>query len=109
MPPTFNRDRTAATPHVLTSASGSSLMPVRQSRQHACIGALLVRRRVITDAQLQAALEQQQINGRRLAQVLVEMGVTTQDVVTGALAVQLNMHGARAGSEQTGSLTPGRT
>jgi hypothetical protein len=66
---------------------------------------LLVQRSVISEAQLQAALEQQQISGRRLAQVLVEMGATTQDVVIGTLAVQLNMHGARAGSDEAASPT----
>ncbi len=83
-------------------------MPPRQSRQHACIGALLVQRHVITEAQLQAAIERQQVTGQRLAQVLIEMGATTEDVVIATLAPQLNLHGARTKpcSEKAGPLTP---
>jgi hypothetical protein len=94
----FNSDRTAATVYVRAStpASASAVVPSRQAGQHACIGALLVQRHVITEAQLRAAIEQQQLTGRRLAQVLIEMGATTQDVVIGTLTVQLNMHGTRA-------------
>ena len=85
-------------------------MPPRHARKHACIGALLVQRHVITEAQLQAAIEQQQITGRRLAQVLIEMGATTQEVVIGTLTVQLNMHGTRAvaGSEEADYFPPER-
>jgi hypothetical protein len=107
-----NSDRTAATGYLgaSTRASASAVMPPRQARQHACIGALLVQRHVITEAQLQAAIEQQQITGRRLAQVLIDMGATTQEVVIGTLTVQLNMHGTRAtaGTDEAGHLPPER-
>ena len=86
-------------------------MPPRQSRQHACVGALLVQRHVITEAQLLAAIEQQQVTGRRLAQVLIEMGAATQDVLVSTLTADLNMQGTRAKvcSEAPGHLTEDRT
>jgi hypothetical protein len=93
LPLNLNSDRTAA--NVYVRASASAVMLPRQTRQHVCVGALLVRRQVITEAQLQAAIEQQQATGRRLAQVLVEMGATTQDVIIATLTLHLNMHGAR--------------
>jgi hypothetical protein len=106
----FKSDRTATTVYGPVSASASAVVPPRQSRQHACVGALLVQREVITEAQLLAAIEQQQVTGRRLAQVLIEMGATTQEVVIGTLTVQLNQHGkrAQASSEEIGDLTQER-
>jgi hypothetical protein len=91
----FNSDRTANV-YVRPSASSSAVLPLRQARQHACVGALLLQRHLITEAQLRAAIEQQQVTGQRLAQVLIEIGATTQDVVIGALSVELNLHGTRA-------------
>ena len=91
------------------SASASAVIPPRQSRHHSCVGALLVQERVITEAQLQAAIEQQQRTGRRLAQVLIEMGATTQDAVIGTLTAQLRSQGkpARTSSlAENSHLTP---
>ena len=107
----FKSDRTAANIYGRTSATASAVMPPRQARHHACVGALLLQLRVITETQLQAAIEQQQATGRRLAQVLVEMGATTEEVVIGTLTVQLNLHGTRAQmcSEEGGHLTQDRT
>jgi hypothetical protein len=106
-----NSDRSAATVYGRASASVSAVMPPRQARQHACVGALLVQRHVITETQLLAAIEQQQASGRRLAQVLVEMGATTQEVVIGILTAELNRHGTRAKtcSGEGGHLTQDRT
>ena len=86
-------------------------MPPRHSRHRNSVGALLVQRHLITEAQLQAAIEQQHRTGRRLAQVLVEMGATTEDAVISTLTTQLRMEGTRATtrSEAIGQLTQERT
>src|ERR1041385_2706991 len=46
------------------------------------LGAILVERLLITEEQLKAAIEQQKRTDRRLGQVLIDMGATTQDAVT---------------------------
>jgi type IV pilus assembly protein PilB len=61
----------------------------------ATLGSILVEREVITEAQLNAAIEQQRRTGRRIGHVLIDMGATTQDAVLGALSVQLGMPGMR--------------
>lgn len=70
-------------------------MDPRHVRGASCIGALLVQRRAITETQLDAAIVEQQRTGGRLAQVLIEMGATTQAVLIGALTVQLRIQGTR--------------
>src|ERR1700730_8889190 len=47
------------------------------------LGAMLLQRQFITAEQLQAAIEQQKLTGRRLGNVLVSMGFTTPDAVLG--------------------------
>lgn len=53
------------------------------------IGAVLVRRGVISREQLQAALPQ--VNGTRLDVALIEQGVTTEEQVLRALGSELGM------------------
>jgi type II secretory ATPase GspE/PulE/Tfp pilus assembly ATPase PilB-like protein len=70
----------------LPRAAGGS--PARRYPGRATLGSILLEREVITDAQLQAAIEQQR-------RVLIDMGATTQDAVLGALSVQLGMPAMR--------------
>src|SRR5919106_2708198 len=63
--------------------------------EHTALGTLLLERELITSEQLTAAIEQQRRTGRRIGQVLIDMGVTTPDAVLGALSVQLGMPGMR--------------
>src|SRR5687767_13391071 len=55
------------------------------------LGAILLERDVITSDQLDAALERQKRTRRRIGLLLIDMGVTTQDAVLGALQVQLGL------------------
>ena len=59
------------------------------------LGAILRERELITEDQLKAAIEQQKRSDRRLGQVLIDMGATTQDAVLGALSIQLGLPGIR--------------
>ena len=69
---------------------------VSESRgRHLWLGTLLLERELITEDQITAAIEQQRRTGRRLGQVLIDMGATTHDAVLGALSVQLSMPGMR--------------
>ncbi len=70
-----------------------ALAPARAP--HAALGAILRERDLITEDQLNAAIEQQKRTGRRLGQVLIDMGATTQDAVLGALSIQLGLPGIR--------------
>jgi type IV pilus assembly protein PilB len=75
-----------------------SVVPVKRvapRAPHAALGAILRARELITDEQLNAAIEQQKKTSRRLGQVLIDMGATTQDAVLGALGIQLGMPGIR--------------
>ena len=69
--------------------------PPTGETKRATLGSILLERQVITDDQLNAAIEQQRRTGRRIGQVLIDMGATTQDAVLGALSVQLGMPGMR--------------
>jgi hypothetical protein len=71
-------------------------MPPRHARGASCIGALLLQRQAITESQLEAAIVEQHRTGRRLAQVLVELGATTQAVLTDTLTEQLRAQGTRS-------------
>jgi type IV pilus assembly protein PilB len=62
---------------------------------HAALGGILRERNLITEQQLNAAIEQQKRTGRRLGQVLIDMGATTQDAVLGALSIQLGVPSIR--------------
>ncbi|PYR76850.1 MAG: type II secretion system protein GspE [Acidobacteria bacterium] len=69
--------------------------PVPRPHSRAALGAILLERELITEAQLNAAIDQQKRTGRRLGHVLIDMGATTQDAVLGALSVQLGLPGMR--------------
>ncbi|MFC6441206.1 GspE/PulE family protein [Bowmanella sp. JS7-9] len=55
------------------------------------LGDLLVHENVITEAQLQDALNRQKTNGRKLGQSLVEMGIVSEQKLLTFLAQQLNV------------------
>lgn len=55
------------------------------------LGDLLVREKLITQDQLEFALEQQKSNGRKLGRVLVENGFVTEEHISESLAMQLNI------------------
>jgi type IV pilus assembly protein PilB len=59
------------------------------------LGALLVERELLTEVQLEAAIERQQKTGRRLGHVVVELGFVTPDAVLATLGQQLGVTTAR--------------
>lgn len=73
-----------------------SVVPAPQAlrRPHhgkTALGGLLVDRGVITDAQLQAAVEEQRKAGRRLGHVLVDMGLVSPELLLEVLSEQLGV------------------
>jgi len=77
---------TQATPPPRTSTS---------ARTNLALGQVLVERDLITPEQLDAAIAHQRTSGRRLGQVLIDLGFTTPDAVLGALTVQLGVVATR--------------
>ena len=55
------------------------------------LGALLCERGLLTEAQLEAAIERQKETGRRLGHVLVDMGFVTPEAVLEALSLQMGV------------------
>ena len=55
------------------------------------LGQILVQQNWLTEAQLQAALEEQKQIGRRLGRILTDKGIITQEQLAQALARQLNL------------------
>ncbi len=55
------------------------------------LGALLLKARVLTESQLQAALNEQQKWGGKLGEILVRMNVLTEEMLVKALSKQLNV------------------
>ena len=55
------------------------------------LGELLVNMRVITQEHLQQALEEQQSSGKKLGEILIDLGFLTEMVLVDALSVQLGM------------------
>ncbi len=60
-------------------------------RKRVRLGEILVEAGLITKAQLEDALAQQNVSGERLGKVLVSMGLTTQDAIARAVADQLGL------------------
>src|SRR5207253_826410 len=77
------------------SPLGKRVVVLTAKAPHAALGSILVQRELITEDQLKAAIEQQKRTGRRIGQVLIDMGATTQDAVLGALSIQLGLPGIR--------------
>jgi type IV pilus assembly protein PilB len=77
--------------HRPPATAASKITPIRPS----ALGELLLERDLITAEQLTAAINHQRVSGRRLGQVLIDMGFTTPDAVLGALSVQQGVAATR--------------
>ncbi|MGS0743399.1 GspE/PulE family protein [Glaciimonas sp. GG7] len=55
------------------------------------LGEILVERRLLSDEQLQAALIEQKRTGRKLGRIFVDNGFVTEDIISDALARQLDI------------------
>jgi type IV pilus assembly protein PilB len=75
--------------------AGAAARPPVTPRAGAALGKVLLERRLITDEQLTVALEHQRDSGRRLGQVLIDLGFTTPDAVLGGLSLQLGVPATR--------------
>jgi type IV pilus assembly protein PilB len=60
-------------------------------RGHVALGAILVERALITEAQLEAAVREQKTTGRRLGRVLVDRGLLPPEVLLEVLSEQLGV------------------
>ncbi|HEU0204678.1 MAG TPA: ATPase, T2SS/T4P/T4SS family [Burkholderiaceae bacterium] len=63
----------------------------RAPRPRLRLGDMLVAEGVITPAQLQVALDEQRVSGRKIGQILIEDGVTDETAIARALAQQLRV------------------
>src|SRR5690606_395592 len=61
------------------------------SRRKVRLGDLLVEQKIISEAQLQSALQEQKKSGRKLGRILVENGFVTEDRMLEVLSSQLNL------------------
>jgi MSHA biogenesis protein MshE len=61
------------------------------AQQRIRLGDLLVEHKLISEGQLQAALEEQKKSGRKLGRVLIENGYVKEDVLLNLLSSQLNL------------------
>jgi len=66
-------------------------MSARPQPHTRTLASILVEAGVVTEAQVQAALEQQRENGLRIGETLVEMGAATEEDIGWALARQLGL------------------
>lgn len=63
--------------------------PAGPGRRRGRLGEILAENGLITEGQLEAALEAQREGGKRLGQILVEQGAVTEDDIAWALSTQL--------------------
>ncbi len=77
----------------LTSEFPFFLLPVsvKSMRQAKSIGSILVDVELVTQDDIEKALELQKQTGKRLGEVLVMMGAVSDDDIRWALAEQLNL------------------
>jgi type IV pilus assembly protein PilB len=61
----------------------------------AALGEVLVERRLITRDQLQIAIERQRGSGRRIGQILIDLGFANADAILGGLTLQLGVPATR--------------
>jgi len=69
---------------------------MNQKREKSQLGRLLVEKRLISEAQLEAAIRTQGQSGRRLGEILADMKLITQAQVRGAIRRQRNLRMAAA-------------
>jgi type IV pilus assembly protein PilB len=72
------------------------------------IGAVLFKSQIITEQELKAALEAQQLSGCRVGEALVRLGAVTQEDIDWALANQLNIPYVRLKKENIDSAAVAR-
>lgn len=61
------------------------------NRKKLRLGDVLIDNHIITQQQLEQALEQQKGSGRKLGEVLVNTGIVTEEAIAGALSRQMNL------------------
>jgi MSHA biogenesis protein MshE len=66
-------------------------MAANMQRKRVRIGDLLVEQKIISEAQLQAALAEQKKSGRKLGRVLIENGFVDEDRLLRLLSEQLDI------------------
>ena len=66
-------------------------MAANMQRKRVRIGDLLVEQKIISEAQLQAALAEQKKSGRKLGRVLIENGFVDEDKLLRLLSEQLDI------------------
>jgi type IV pilus assembly protein PilB len=69
----------------------SEAKPHLRPRGHTALGGLLVERGLISEAQLESAINEQKVSGRRLGRVLVDCGVLTPEALLEVLSEQLGV------------------
>jgi type IV pilus assembly protein PilB len=99
----FSRDNLRAVPsarpvaRVASPACSTSAAASRPyvPQGHTALGGLLVERGLITEAQLEAAVNEQKKSGRRLGRVLVDQGVLSPEALLDVLSAQLGVPTSR--------------
>jgi type II secretory ATPase GspE/PulE/Tfp pilus assembly ATPase PilB-like protein len=66
------------------------------------LGSILLRSQIITEQELQSALEEQKTSGVRIGEALIKLGVVTQEDIDWALSNQLNIPYVRLKKENIG-------
>ncbi|GAB7025677.1 GspE/PulE family protein [Geotalea toluenoxydans] len=66
------------------------------------LGSILLHSQIITEQELQAALEEQQTSGIRIGEALIKLGIVTQEDIDWALSNQLNIPYVRLKKENIG-------
>jgi hypothetical protein len=69
---------------------------MKQSRERSQLGQILLGKKLISEAQLDAAIREQGRSGRRLGEILAEMKLITEAQVRGAIRRQRNLRMAAA-------------
>ncbi|MFQ5964596.1 MAG: GspE/PulE family protein [Candidatus Scalinduaceae bacterium] len=64
---------------------------ITKEKQRKLFGEILIERKLISDNQLNEALEVQKINGKSLGDILIDLGFTTHDLIMEALSDYLGM------------------
>ena len=74
-----------------TLAGGPLRLPVEAPGPTTLLGDLLLERRAVTPRQLTEALLQQDVSGKRIGMLLVELGALAEETLTAVLAEQLDL------------------
>jgi len=63
----------------------------RAARAEKRLGQILIQQKLLTEAQLKSALEEQKLLGRRLGRILTDRGIINEEQLAEALARQLSL------------------